>query len=411
MSVDFLSDKEDRDKGRKVEKDSQEEIEWTRPVGKKTSKATREVAEKKINNIKATKPARGGSFLNFFRKREGRDLTDKSKIKKTRKEILKFINEEKKDKTAIVESNKDNKIKNKTWLSNLFKKKIKGEGEVLVDYQKVLEEERGKKKPIIRDETKERKEKEEIKKEARSKEEAVRVSYNDALIKSRRKKDEKVKGQLADKKIKPPVEEEKKEKELVEDYHKELEPNLIKDKIIVFFDWKKNIISFLLLFIVSSLLVAGAYGGLFWWGEKKEAQNQEMVKRLEKLDEQIKQTEENLEEIFAFKKKLKLVDNLLDQHIYWTNFFNFLEENTLPEVYYLNFSGDNSGNYNLPAIAKNFSDIEAQVRQMLESDYVIEAKVDQGSMTFREIEPGSEVETGMVSFELSLSLDPNVFIK
>ena len=110
--------------------------------------------------------------------------------------------------------------------------------------------------------------------------------------------------------------------------------------------------------------------------------------------------------VLVFKKKLSLVNSLLDQHIYWTDFFKFLEENTLADVYYSGFAGDNKGKYNLTANGKDFSIIQAQVERFLSNEYVSEASVSQAGISTAEKKAG---ETSEIAFGLKLVIDPAIF--
>ena len=100
---------------------------------------------------------------------------------------------------------------------------------------------------------------------------------------------------------------------------------------------------------------------------------------------------------------------MLDQHVYWTNFFKLLEENTLADVYYSGFSGDNKGEYELMASGKHFSIIQAQVERFLSSEYVSSVSVDQASISAAGKEKASA--DGEIAFGLELVVDPAIFTK
>lgn len=198
-----------------------------------------------------------------------------------------------------------------------------------------------------------------------------------------------------------------------------LETNLIKGELASFFNWKKGILILAIYSVLSGLIVAGFYGGLLLWEQEIKKSGSESSSRIRDLNEQvIKPLEEDAKKILAEQEKIKLAGDLLRKHIYWTNFFKFLEDNTLSEVYYTsNFSGDTKGKYTLPARAKNFKIILDQVTVMRISDNVEKAAVSGGSVSLpKQEKQGSQEEGGDknaagVNFKLELSVNPDVFLR
>lgn len=219
--------------------------------------------------------------------------------------------------------------------------------------------------------------------------------------------------QILEEKEKIESREEKREKEILLAKEREssqaMETNLIKDEIILFFDWKKAWISLSVSVLLTILLLGVGYGLLSWQISQKEKDSQTFAQKFVEIDKEIKSVEREAEPALVFKKKLSLVNSILSQHIYWTNFFKFLEEDTLSNVYYLGFSGDNKGKYSISANAKEFSLIETQVKKFLEDKRVLGANVSQGTIsTTSNKETG---ETAGVNFELKLNVNPSIFTK
>jgi len=186
-----------------------------------------------------------------------------------------------------------------------------------------------------------------------------------------------------------------------------LETSLIKGEITVFFNWRKNVVVLIVCMILAALAVGLVYSWLSWQGRQKEKEGQYFIEMFFELDKEITRIEEEAKKVLVFKKKLSLVSSLLGQHVYWTNFFKFLEENTLADVYYSGFSGDDKGKYNLAATGKGFSIIHAQVERFLSSEYVSEASVGQAGISGAEKKEASEA--GETAFELKLVIDPAIF--
>ncbi len=186
-----------------------------------------------------------------------------------------------------------------------------------------------------------------------------------------------------------------------------LKMNLIGNELVNFFNWRKSVLTLIISLFFAIALVFGAYWGVLWWGDRefntsstelaKEQDFQEINKKISEAKKKIDQ------EIIPFEKKLNSADELIDSHIYWSNFFEFLEDKTLPVVYFQGFSGDLSGEYSLSAQAKDMEAVEAQVDSFLESEYVEDAWVE--SVTLQASETGD-----LATFQINLKLkSPNIF--
>src|SRR3989339_731187 len=130
-----------------------------------------------------------------------------------------------------------------------------------------------------------------------------------------------------------------------------LKTNLIQGETTITFDWKKNITPILFSIFFSTLILGGAFGGLIIWEDRSINRGTELIQETEALIVQIKQAQKKSEKVDIFQKKIGLVKYLLDEHVYWTNFFEFLEKNTLSNSYYQGgFSGDAKGAYTFSVI-------------------------------------------------------------
>ncbi len=129
--INFLANKKDEKKGEKTEKKKPEEnIEWTKPIEEKSSRK---------NNF-----GWFGIFSDKKEKKINKKLLNKDLLKNSRLEILKLIKQHESNQLAKHEINIENKSGFYSWLNNIFEKK--GNKEILVDYQKVFEHDKKKKK-------------------------------------------------------------------------------------------------------------------------------------------------------------------------------------------------------------------------------------------------------------------------
>jgi len=190
---------------------------------------------------------------------------------------------------------------------------------------------------------------------------------------------------------------------------KVLEVNLVKDEVGVEFNWRKHLVSLFLALLVAGVLVAEIYYGLDWWQKQEESKTVALNAEYDIVGQQIKNIGNNSKDFVVFKDKVILTKNLADSHIYWTNFFNWLEKTTLNSVSYSGFSGDTSGNYSLTAMAKTFSDISWQVKAFSDSKLVDLVRVDSGSAGRGDDK--NALSSDSVSFAISLKVKPQIFFR
>jgi len=215
------------------------------------------------------------------------------------------------------------------------------------------------------------------------------------LIKSALKEEKAIK--------KKPLEPEK-PAQIGEEPREVLETNLIKGEIITFFDWPRKIIILINAIFIPVLVIAASYLGLMYYQKQNQAKVQEQIKRSNELTAEIKQAEIGLKEISEFQAKLKTVSQIFARHIYWTNLFKFLEDNTIKDVYYTGFSGDTSGIYSLDAVGAKFGNISEQVGVFRNNEKIAEVLTLGG-----EAAAGDAADKNGVKFNINLSILKSIF--
>ena len=188
-----------------------------------------------------------------------------------------------------------------------------------------------------------------------------------------------------------------------------LEVNLIKDEMHVSFNLRKHFGTLLFSLFVATLFVVEIYLGLNWWSAYEEERLAQAQTRFNTLSEELRKMKNTSDQISVFRQRVELADALLSRHVYWTNFFNWLEANTLSSVSYQNFSGKNDGEYNLEASTDNFRDISWQTRLFLADPSVLSVRVDEGGGD-RDLEnPEANKATEKIEFNIRLKVDPSLF--
>lgn len=312
------------------------------------------------------------SFLPFMNKSAANKnsvsaAADKNKIKQSRKEILRLMKH-------YENSRPPAKEKDKTFLAGLIEKlkRRSAPKEALVDYQRVFNQEKEHKdqaekifsvKPAYEEKSPEIKE---IKKE-------VKIVRPEALPK---------------KEVKPRV----------------LETNLIQGELVTFFDWRAKVIVLVGAILMPIFIIGAVYYGLLFYQKSAQAKNLAQEKKFSELEKNIRREESDLSQILAFQAKLKIVSQIFEQHIYWTNFFKFLEDNTIKDVYFVNFDGDTGGNYVLEALAADYGSIAEQVKVFKSNKKITSVSVNGG-----ELAQENKSDKSLVKFTLNFSVSKNIF--
>jgi hypothetical protein len=190
---------------------------------------------------------------------------------------------------------------------------------------------------------------------------------------------------------------------------KVLEVNLVKDEVGIEFNWSKHLLSLFITLFVAGLFVAEIYYGLDWWQKQEEDRTASINAEYQNVTSKIKNISNNSKDYSIFKDKVALTKQMTDNHIYWTNFFDWLEKNTLNSVTYSSFAGDISGDYTLSAKSKTFSDISWQVKALKDNDLVNSVNVDSGSSGRGDAKNISASDE--VSFALNFKVKPQVFFR
>lgn len=184
-----------------------------------------------------------------------------------------------------------------------------------------------------------------------------------------------------------------------------LEVNLIKEEAEVFFDWNKHLLILVLVFALAGLLLAEIYIGLNWWEKQEAAQIQILSDNVMKIDAEAGKLRRASIDALSYKDKSAAFTYLLDNHIYWSNLFAWMEKNTLSSVHFSSFSGKLDGIYSFSGTADSYADVSWQVK-VFSSDPLTRS-VDVISVTSAKDKTGA----GTVSFNINLKVDPSIFKK
>ncbi len=187
-----------------------------------------------------------------------------------------------------------------------------------------------------------------------------------------------------------------------------LEVNLIRDEVRISFDWNKNISILMVVIFITGFFVAEIYFGLDWWEKQELIKAQSLNDNISQVNREMSKIKAAADEALAYKDKSAQVSRLLNDHIYWSNFFNWLEKNTLSTVKYDSFGGDALGTYSLNAKALSYAEVSWQVKAFLSNQYVKKVEVATVSSAAKDKKTNA---TPSVNFSLNFTLNPDIFKK
>lgn len=123
----------------------------------------------------------------------------------------------------------------------------------------------------------------------------------------------------------------------------------------------------------------------------------EVNKQLYMVQQEIKQYESSQSDFVKISKRFAAVKSLLDKHVYWGKFFNYLEAYTLPAVDYNDLVAEENGKITLSAIADDYTQLALQLKVFQgATDFVKKVEINSGSLT--------GAKPGQVGFQVNLEL-------
>ncbi|NCC70076.1 hypothetical protein EOM09_00635 [bacterium] len=208
-----------------------------------------------------------------------------------------------------------------------------------------------------------------------------------------------------------------------------IEINLIPDNVSTIPVQINKMIKCGFIFGASITIIFLIYLGIYLYGKSSEKKVEDIRSENAKLEQQYKSYKESLEDIKNTKQNLDEIVKLLNNHIYWTKFFNLLEENTIPEVFYYNFTGDTSGQITLNAITDSYLNVSRQMIAFKNAENFVDSiSVNNASAnklkikkeetnsnnTIQEESEENKIETeeqNIIAFSVFLDLKDDVFLK
>jgi Tfp pilus assembly protein PilN len=168
---------------------------------------------------------------------------------------------------------------------------------------------------------------------------------------------------------------------------------------------KRVIILAVIIFIMAAIF-AGLYFYLRWSIDSMAVEIKRVETDLAATSQRVKDAEEEKNQVQVFQKQLKITNKLLGNHVYWTNFFNFLEKNIVTDVYFSNLIGGSDEQIILTGIAKSYKAVSRQIISFRAAEEIESVSVSSASASI-----DSEGKVVEVNFDARLKLKPEMFFK
>jgi len=189
--------------------------------------------------------------------------------------------------------------------------------------------------------------------------------------------------------------------------------NLIRGQEFIFFNWSKAIKYNIVFALLSIITVVWVWGYFVFMNKKQDDYISPLEKNLIAREEKLQKLNAEVDGLTALRGKVAVIKGVFANHVYWTDFFTFLEKNTLPGVYYDDFEGDLSGEYHLLVIAKDFNTMVAQMKiWQNESKYINKSSViNIETASIQSNVAGNVEQLPVEKFWIDLSVKQEIFYK
>lgn len=173
-------------------------------------------------------------------------------------------------------------------------------------------------------------------------------------------------------------------------------------------DLGRRLLILALVLVIETIAVGAGYFFVSRAIDARVAKRDELDGQIAQLTRDFaKQEETAAKEEAAYNGQVIAAKEALDNHVFWTRFFTFLESKTRPTVRYLNFSGDSdSGVVTLDAVGRTYRDVAEQIVALKEEPMIADVRTAAASAKVDE-----KGEINGVAFTMVLKLKPEAWLQ
>jgi len=166
--------------------------------------------------------------------------------------------------------------------------------------------------------------------------------------------------------------------------------------------WKQIITLLFFAIILSTVILGLIYGFVLYQEQKIIAEQNTRKQMISEVEKKIVAFSELNKNIRTLGQEIKLVQDTLNKHIYWTNFFALLEKYTVADVYYSGLAVGTNGGLTLSATTMSYDSVAKQLK-------VFESAEAGEFVTDASITSARQDKDGAVSFQVILTLNQSLF--
>ena len=154
--------------------------------------------------------------------------------------------------------------------------------------------------------------------------------------------------------------------------------------------------------VLSLAILGGLYGYLTLEQQKIIDSQNEQKQKITEIEKKILTFSELNKNISTLGQEIKLVQDVLNRHIYWTHFFSLLEKYTVNDVYYSGLAVGTNGGLTLNASTWSYDSVAKQLK-------VLNSEKAQEFVKEATITSAKQNKDGSISFQIILSLNQELF--
>ena len=181
-----------------------------------------------------------------------------------------------------------------------------------------------------------------------------------------------------------------------------LDVNLIPDDVLVKLEPKSKLQQLALAVGIIAVLVGLIYGYMMYQESKIEGDIQEVMIEIDSVELELNNLGDIREDALVLKRQIDSVSQLLNSHIYWSQFLAYLEKYTLSNVYYKNLAATKAGVVTLTASAVDLATLADQYLLFQNASDFVENVTIESAVSAQETED-TEIASDAVDFSISLT--------
>lgn len=187
--------------------------------------------------------------------------------------------------------------------------------------------------------------------------------------------------------------------------------NLIPDSLIEDLKAQNRLRDLAIVAGLMCVLVMTAYSILTLYAQKLHDDTHDIVTTIGQLDEQIQSKEALRQSAQTQYDQLSAVQEIVHSHIEWSPFFNYIEQWTLPTVFYQNMSGSAvSGDFTFAAVTSDIRYVAEQVDTLRRSPAVTSVTTTSATQsTSDENSNSNTASSAVVEFTLTVHFNTSLF--